>query len=685
IRFAHDLIEREVERNLAPARRTELAPVVLQWLAAEVEAGRRERKDEVERMARLAWEGGEEKVFLRYGPEAARRASARFALEEGETVYSRLLEVEQEASTRAEFLEALGDIQGLMGSLERSLESFGKAREALRTMAAEGGREAQGEPMSRVLRKEAIGAANLGRMEEAEERCKEALGELGESATVARARCLLTRCTIAQFMSRFDEIHDLAGEAAEIAASLGESGEETLASAWNTLGTASNCTGQLQKALSLFQKAADLCEKRGARLAKMAALANMGIVYKQIGELERALEMGRQILATSERIGNTVDVAKSCCMLGNIFMGMGQPERALEYYQRYFSIAERIGHKVEMTRAMTNLSNALTAMGKYDRALDTAMKALSICEEIGNRDGAMRAFLHLALIHSNQGDPEKGLSCARKSGELAREIGDRIGMRDAFMQVAYLQYHLGDLKGCRETYGEIRSHLDRAGDLPESAQFLLTWSQVLMEAGDLEEAARVQERGSSTAAREGNMQDRIHSLLVRSRIARAKTDLELADQALNEAKQLSEAEGSARYTFPITRELGNLAREKGDPAEAAALHEEALVEGSRGGIEERKRLQLKLDLAQDYIASGRRTKAKGSLEEGAVGAEPLAQNGDFELRYTLDLTRARFEKRFGDPGKAAALFRSLGEDLDRRGFRLRAATLRAEEEEDPGA
>ncbi len=59
----------------------------------------------------------------------------------------------------------------------------------------------------------------------------------------------------------------------------------------------------------------------------------------------------------------------------------------------------------------------------------------------------------------------------------------------------------------------------------------------------------------------------------------------------------------------------------------------------------------------------------------------------FELRYAIDLTRARFEKRFGDLGKAAALLQSLTEELDRRGFRLRADALRAEEEEnvDPGA
>ncbi len=171
LRFAHAHAAAAAREAMPEEDRRSTSAEFLRALEAAIAAGRRSEAEELDRMARLAWEAGDNEAFRRWGTAAAREAERRHALGEARDHWRRLLEIETAPEQRTTVREKLGDLHAALGDLGAADAGYREAisETAHREFVAREASPSPGLPiaLTRLLRKLAQVAHAAGRIEDA--------------------------------------------------------------------------------------------------------------------------------------------------------------------------------------------------------------------------------------------------------------------------------------------------------------------------------------------------------------------------------------------------------------------------------------------------------------------------------------------------------------------------------------
>lgn len=457
---------------------------------------------------------------LGYCTMAGDKAASSFAAEQAVEFYSWALEAIDRLGGTAEvermrILEAMGDLQTVMGDYMNAETSFGSA-----------GRLAeQGNDRARLMRK----SGNL----------MVKTGDYGKALKL--------------FASAKDESPDGA-----------EHGRGCLAESFVHI-----TLGDFEKAEPLLGHAMATFRGLGAMKDVADALIIRGTLLLKRGDFAEAVTGFKEALGYYEDLNIESGVAQVLSDIGKVCAMMGEPKEAMPYLERSLDIWKKIGNQQSIALTMSHIGNVRTMLGDLPGALEAQEASLRIRERIGDRWGIAGALSNISQIYMYKGDPFSGLEYLEKGLKAFTALGDRHSMAALYNNIGVALSQLGRFDEALERYGlamEIRSEL---GDKDGLSQVLYNLGDVHFFRGEFFKVRECLEKSLAIAEEIGNKEQNtwVHCRLAELSAAEKEYVAGLADA--EKAVSMAASTGVGREMGMAHRARGIVCRERGELAEAA--------------------------------------------------------------------------------------------------------------------
>ncbi|HEV8671513.1 MAG TPA: adenylate/guanylate cyclase domain-containing protein [Candidatus Limnocylindria bacterium] len=383
-----------------------------------------------------------------------------------------------EAASRVEALEAIGDVRKVVGKYEHALAAYADALAAL----PDGVVIAR----ARIRRKEAVVRHLQGDVGGAAAVFSEVIEELGE-APGERARALLAMGEIAWRSGHYDEA--VVRLEAAIAAAQAANDDDARAEALKHMGTIRHHRGQLEEALAFNRQSLALYEATGDQLGQAALEHNVGVVSRRRSRLDEALAAYERANAIRARIGDQLGLALGLANVAEVHYQRGELAEAYASYARSLEIARTIGWVTGIGMALLGLGATKVELGEREPGRQDILEALREYERAGNRTYMIDALRDLAQSYVDD-DPKEALSTAERALALAREaaLAQRAGYILQVIGLAHLAR--GATEPAIVALEESRDLLSRGDERQELARTLAALGRAYsrLPAGDLRRA-----------------------------------------------------------------------------------------------------------------------------------------------------------------------------------------------------
>ena len=496
-------------------------------------------------LARLFWERGEEYAglvaahyeraeawprALRYLKRAGDAARTSFAIKEAIDYYNRALQVADRLGDaakpaerlslyehRGQLLARLADVEGALGDYERMHDL---------AQAVSGSKKAE----LRALNE--IGALQAGRHDyvRAADHFNQAL---------ALARDIGDEVGIADSFNRLGAFYFNAGkpddaqachrESLEIARALQDNA--LLAASLDGLGQIDLLRGRVRAGLDKYGQIADLQRRLGDQAGLMEALNALAAAYTWLGEYGQAAESCEEALAFVSKVGNLPVVPSLHTYLAISHLNRGDLGKAGDHLQAGILVARSLEHISMQVFCLSWLGYYHLVLGWFDTALGSVEEAVNLAHKLGSL-WDMRARTGLGIVRLYRGELNEAVQVLSKVYKVACEL-------DFAPEQAVVLYELG------------RAYL-ATGNLDAAGQSL----EGLLGVADRCELREYQIRGR----------------WLQGRFALAKSDLDEALEALEDAHARAEAIGSRLILWRTDSALGDVHRAAGRSAEAKAAY-----------------------------------------------------------------------------------------------------------------
>ncbi len=195
----------------------------------------------------------------------------------------------------------------------------------------------------------------------------------------------------------------------------------------NALGQVYWFQTRYDRALVFYQQVQTLASETSNHFYKAIALANMGMIYKELGQIDQALDLGIQSLQVFRDLGDHYNLAHILYEIGNDAMSMGRWAAAQEYFQEAIELYERLGVQAGLAylywgQGFLNhlLANETASESAYHNAL-----AISQSPAHGEASVEMHSWLFLGFLYQSQGRCNEALKSYERSATLAARLSSK--------------------------------------------------------------------------------------------------------------------------------------------------------------------------------------------------------------------------------------------------------------------
>jgi predicted ATPase/DNA-binding SARP family transcriptional activator len=317
--------------------------------------------------------------------------------------------------------------------------------------------------------------------------------------------------------------------------------------------------------------------------------------------------------------------------------------------------AEEAGH----ARGVWFLGHALLSAGEdLSRSETLVGRALGRLRTAGDRWGTAAALSTRATQALLRGD----LATVRRSAEeghaLFEELGDRWGQLQTGYPLAALAAITGDYPRAARLHRDGLRLAEDLGFRTHAADRLTGLGRVALLTGDLRQTTELHRRAIALAAEHGYAAGEIHAEIGLALAARREGDLDLAERHLRKTLAWHREVDFGPGPALLLAELGFLAEQRGDAAEALSLHRQGLAVAREGGDPRAVALAYE-GLAGAYVLLGQPRRAARLLgtatraREAAGAPLPRAERGDVDRitdRAVAALGAATFTAEFSAGG-----------------------------------
>ncbi len=344
------------------------------------------------------------------------------------------------------------------------------------------------------------------------------------------------------------------------------------------LGKSRIVLGQLQAADEALEEAAKAFSQAGNLRGWGQTMADRSLLAQMRGRYQEAIEMAWQALARCQDLPAAVDLCRTlgvcACALGNLSEGEAHLRRAVEQ-------SALLGSPYDHALALLDLGVCLRLQGRMAEAESAYREALGLARQSGNLYLEANILNNLAMGPFLRGDLEvaqemllQALEVARRAlsprlqavvlaglGDLYRDQGDSAAALRAYQEglqqahhadnaslSAYLLEALGDLARRQKEYEQAGRYLQQALELAASsptdrARVQTSTALLQMERGDHDRAAALLQEAIPPLEAGGGRGQLLRALLVRALLARQQGEPAQAAETLRRAVLLAHETG----------------------------------------------------------------------------------------------------------------------------------------------
>lgn len=319
---------------------------------------------------------------------------------------------EDKTENRCELFVRIGDMRGLLGDFDESLEYYNKGLELANT----------DEVKAALHRKLGHVFMTTGDYERSIEECDIGLDLLEtEDPEVVK----LNRVKGRTYMRTgdYDDAMELLNQAFEIAVQNGD--DEEIAEISHNQGTVEWYRGEYDKALEHLEYSLELRKKMNDPRGKARAATNIGIVYYSRGDMKKALEYYEESLGAFKKIGDKLNLASVYGNMGMAYFKLGELDRAAEFFEICLELFERVGDKGSIATSLNNLGLVQQDMGDTDKALEYHKHSLRIREDIGDKQGTAMSLHNIGKVYSDIDEMDKTINHMTQALDISMEIEEQ--------------------------------------------------------------------------------------------------------------------------------------------------------------------------------------------------------------------------------------------------------------------
>jgi DNA-binding CsgD family transcriptional regulator/tetratricopeptide (TPR) repeat protein len=320
----------------------------------------------------------------------------------------------------------------------------------------------------------------------------------------------------------------------------------------------------LERALQIWPRVPDAVERAGVDWTRLNVLA--AEAAWSAGELNRALSVMDQVLADTESVTDRVRRAEVVERRAFVLRALGRDAEAAGQLREALALLPAQPLTVTHAVVLASLANSLTRIGEDQQSFDVARSAVDAAAAVGATAQHADALITLGAVATYLGDPQAGLAALRDGLALAErhelhsvalrgytnlsDSLEMLGRHAEAAQIATAGVTLATRVGHARSHGAML-----VGNLAEPLMRLGRWHEAL----DLITESLADDPNGIFAST---------LLLVRGELRLWQGDADAAAHDVREARRQFGDGTDVQFTAPIVSIEAELARARGDLADA---------------------------------------------------------------------------------------------------------------------
>lgn len=263
--------------------------------------------------------------------------------------------------------------------------------------------------------------------------------------------------------------------------------------------------GRLSEAETWGHKAVQTALKCGdeARLAE--AYYRLGLVYAAQGKLADAPIVLRRTVELRRKLQDVAGEADCLKELGKIALERGDFEPAHQFLNSARQFFEQTQQQSGLMAVYTYLGEAALVQGRPNETLALMNRALPPAMELGQRSVHLLSEIYLLIAQASLavGKVNRAKAAADNGLKLVEAVGNREFVALGQAVLAQIQAAQGDFPGAEILYQKAITLFEEVGSRPGLLRTQLSYAQFLVQQGQAEKAAALEETVRAEAAKIG--------------------------------------------------------------------------------------------------------------------------------------------------------------------------------------
>ena len=201
--------------------------------------------------------------------------------------------------------------------------------------------------------------------------------------------------------------------------------------------------GHWDQSAALCQTALAAARRAGDRLGEADALAELGVLQRDMGNYAAATTLV-QALALYEEAGDLPSQAFALQRLGFLHVVVGDYPAAAASHQQALALARSAGNRRGQAWALGGLGLVQQLTGDYPPAAASHQQALALFSDLGDLHGQAQVLNALGVVQQETGDYPAAAASQHRALALFRDIGHRLGQAYALNDLGLVQQETGD-------------------------------------------------------------------------------------------------------------------------------------------------------------------------------------------------------------------------------------------------
>ncbi len=334
-----------------------------------------------------------------------------------------------------------------------------------------------------------------------------------------------------------------------------------------------------QQAVALLQEgdpeaAASSIEAVAADMADASeqARAEAATSWREAGALYYLSDIAESIRCYEAAYELEQDNAAGITDLGYAYIRAGRLDEAIERFGQALTL---VSPSPLMARILRGLGAALKEQALYDEARGHYDRALEILDQFEDGSEEVKLKLGLGSIADAQGNLELARNYYQNAVDRADEIGDPGLQSNALNSLGIAMARAGEFDAARDTFQRSYDLALLRNDLGGQSQAIGNLGANALQSGDAGAAEGFILQSVEIGRRLGDQGSIASDLTNLGTIAAANDDFEQADRYFSEAHDIAASHGFEALRLIIEVNMGESARDRGEPQVACGYWREA--------------------------------------------------------------------------------------------------------------